>query len=129
MSVLLALRHTYKDEKGIEHDTIVSPVELEKGSNDFFISKAGNDLPANADANGAYNIARKGLWLLKKLDEVDDEKNAIKKFNELKYAKEVTKKNKGKDEESVEGKKPKKVSQWIPNKEWLKFAQERNNKK
>jgi CRISPR-associated protein Cpf1 len=46
----------------------MSPVKNKRG---FFYDsrKAGNILPQNADANGAYNIARKGLMLLNRIKE------------------------------------------------------------
>lgn len=116
LTALLSLRHTYKDDEGIEHDSIVSSVELIQGSNEFYVSdEAGNDLPQDADANGAYNIAQKGLWLLNQLDSESDKEEAIEKFNKLKKAKEV--------KDTDDTKKKKKVSQWCPNKEWLAFAQ------
>jgi hypothetical protein len=143
--VLLSLRHTWKDNDDVEHDVIISSVEKVKDSNEFYNSenetkKEKSDLPVDADANGAYNIARKGLWLLKKLDETDDKEKAIKAFNSLKQLKieyEGEKKQKTKnttktdeftsnstaDEETKGEKKKKKVSQWCPNIEWLNFAQ------
>lgn len=49
-------------------DYIISPVADAQGR--FFDSReAGDDLPKDADANGAYNIARKGLWLVRKIKE------------------------------------------------------------
>lgn len=116
LSALLSLRHTYKDNDGIDHDSIVSSVELKVGSNEFYVSdKAGSDLPKDADANGAYNIAQKGLWLLNQLDSEPDKIKAIEKFNKLKIAKEV--------KTGDDTKKKKKVSQWCPNKEWLAYIQ------
>jgi CRISPR-associated protein Cpf1 len=113
LSVLLALRHTWKESDGTESDIIVSSVEETIGSNKFFVSKDGNKLPANADANGAYNIARKGLWLLQQLDTISDEEKAVKHFNNLKKTKKI----------KVDDKKQKKVSQWCNNKEWLNYVQ------
>lgn len=51
---------------GTEIDYLVSPVADE---NDVFYDSrtCGVDLPENADANGAYNIARKGLWLARQI--------------------------------------------------------------
>ncbi len=130
LSALLSLRHTWKDENNMEHDTIVSSVELKKGSNTFFSSeveiqkgktehgKWKSVLPVDADANGAYNIARKGLWLLKQLDKTEEKEKAVAEFNGLKEPKEITF-EKG-------DKKKKKVSQWCPNKEWLQFVQKTN---
>ena len=49
-------------------DYIISPVADAQGR--FFDSrKVGDDLPKDADANGAYNIARKGLWFVRKIKE------------------------------------------------------------
>ena len=55
-----ALRHTTKDE-----DKIISPVMNSKG--EFFVSRNDmekNPMPQDADANGAFHIALKGLYLL-----------------------------------------------------------------
>ena len=49
-----------------EIDYLISPVADESGH--FFDSRvAGDKLPQNADANGAYNIARKGLWVVEQI--------------------------------------------------------------
>lgn len=49
-----------------DEDYIISPVMNSKG--EFYDSrKASDDLPKDADANGAYNIARKGLMLLQQM--------------------------------------------------------------
>lgn len=55
-------------EKGTkENDFIQSPVEP------FFDSRyAKEDQPENGDANGAYNIARKGLCILQNINKADD---------------------------------------------------------
>lgn len=51
---------------GTEVDYLISPVANKKG--DFYDSRlCKEDLPANADANGAFNIARKGLWALERI--------------------------------------------------------------
>lgn len=64
-----------------EEDYIISPVKAPDGT--FFDSreKSRNEkvLPKDADANGAYHIALKGLYLLKRFD-VADEKS-LKKFD------------------------------------------------
>ena len=58
----------------------------------FFDSRtASSKLPQDADANGAYNIARKGLWLIEKLKNTKDAdlpkaKLAIKNAEWLAYA-------------------------------------------
>lgn len=66
LSVILALRYTYK-ENNKEVDYILSPV-LRDGR--FFDSRqASQGQPCDADANGAYNIARKGLYLIRNISE------------------------------------------------------------
>jgi CRISPR-associated protein Cpf1 len=56
-----------------EIDYMISPVADESGN--FFDSRTcRKGLPDNADANGAYNIARKGLWILQKINEATDMK-------------------------------------------------------
>lgn len=52
-------------------DYLISPVSDENGN--FYDSRScGSSLPADADANGAYNIARKGLWILEQIKEASD---------------------------------------------------------
>ena len=53
-------------------DYILSPVKNAKGK--FFDSREGKEfgLPENADANGAYNIARKGLMLVDRIKASDE---------------------------------------------------------
>lgn len=59
---------------GTETDYLVSPVADEQG--DFYDSRTcSRGLPSNADANGAYNIARKGLMMVRQLRQSDDLKN------------------------------------------------------
>lgn len=62
-----------------EIDYMLSPVKNEKG--EFFDTRkyeVGNEqvnyLPMDADANGAYNIARKGLMLMDKIRKSEDDK-------------------------------------------------------
>lgn len=56
---------------GTETDYLVSPVADENGV--FYDSRScGDTLPKNADANGAYNIARKGLMLIEQIKETKD---------------------------------------------------------
>ena len=56
---------------GTETDYLVSPVADENGI--FYDSRScGDELPENADANGAYNIARKGLMMIEQIKEVKD---------------------------------------------------------
>ena len=63
MKLLLQMRNS---ETGTEVDYMLSPVADANGI--FYDSrKEINTLPKDADANGAYNIARKGLWAIRKI--------------------------------------------------------------
>lgn len=63
MRLLLQMRNSIADT---DIDYLISPVHNEEGI--FYDSrKCGGDLPQDADANGAFNIARKGLWVLRKI--------------------------------------------------------------
>jgi CRISPR-associated protein Cpf1 len=56
---------------GTEIDYLISPVMNDNG--EFYDSrKCGKNLPMNADANGAYNIARKGLWIIEQIQQTED---------------------------------------------------------
>ncbi len=56
---------------GKETDYLISPVMNVKG--EFYDSRTcGENLPKNADANGAYNIARKGLWVVEQIKQAED---------------------------------------------------------
>lgn len=56
---------------GTETDYLVSPVVDENGI--FYDSRScGDELPENADANGAYNIARKGLMMIEQIKDAKD---------------------------------------------------------
>lgn len=56
---------------GTQTDYLVSPVLSDNGV--FFDSRTCSEsLPANADANGAYNIARKGLMMVRQIQQTDD---------------------------------------------------------
>ena len=51
---------------GTEIDYLLSPVADDNGN--FYDSRNEiSTLPKDADANGAYNIARKGLWVIRKI--------------------------------------------------------------
>lgn len=75
-------------------DRIISPVL--NADNTFFETDLGReDLPKDADANGAYNIAKKGLMLVKKLkqtdaDELRQVKLAVSNKEWLSFAQEYT---------------------------------------
>lgn len=65
MKLLLQMRNSRTNS---EVDYLLSPVADERGH--FFDSRDNiATLPDNADANGAYNIARKGLWVIRKIQE------------------------------------------------------------
>lgn len=51
---------------GTDTDYLISPV-CDKDGNFYDSRECGNLLPENADANGAYNIARKGLMILQQI--------------------------------------------------------------
>ena len=63
LKLTLQLRNS---KTGTEIDYMLSPVADKDGI--FFNSETcGDNLPKNADANGAYNIARKGLYFVKQI--------------------------------------------------------------
>ena len=62
---------------GTAVDYLISPVTNATG--EFYDSrKCSKNLPENADANGAYNIARKGLWIIEQIKQMDDEADLSK---------------------------------------------------
>jgi len=69
MSLLQCMKLTLQmrnSKSGTDIDYLISPVADTEGN--FFDSRYTDaSLPANADANGAYNIARKGLWLARQI--------------------------------------------------------------
>ena len=68
MKLLLQLRNS---KAGTDEDYILSPVADENGI--FYDSRScGDELPENADANGAYNIARKGLMMIEQIKDAKD---------------------------------------------------------
>ncbi|MCR5150840.1 MAG: type V CRISPR-associated protein Cas12a/Cpf1 [Clostridiales bacterium] len=66
LALTLQMRNSVTGSTNPEDDYLISPVRDKNGV--FYDSRnfIGNDavLPADADANGAYNIARKGLWAI-----------------------------------------------------------------
>lgn len=63
MKLLLQMRNS---KTGTEIDYLLSPVADANGH--FYDSREEkSSLPKDADANGAYNIARKGLWAIRKV--------------------------------------------------------------
>ena len=74
-----------------DEDYLISPVMNNNG--EFYDSRNyyGEDapLPVDADANGAYNIARKALWAVEQIKaakDVNDVKLSISKAEWLKFA-------------------------------------------
>lgn len=91
MELTLQMRNSITGDT--ETDYLISPVKNSEGK--FYCSddyKYDNScLPSNADANGAYNIARKGLWAIKKIVDASEEEYektsiSIKNDEWLKYA-------------------------------------------
>lgn len=74
MKLLLQMRNS-KTNSNVDY--LLSPVADEKGQ--FFDSRQGiATLPDNADANGAYNIARKGMWMIRRIQETaESEKTSL----------------------------------------------------
>lgn len=77
---LMKLTEQLRNTDG-DRDFIISPVKNKEGkffySEDQDIQKIGNK-PCNADANGAFNIARKGLLVVKNLKNGQKENKAVK---------------------------------------------------
>jgi len=71
LSITLCLRHSNGQSGASEKDYILSPVK--NGDGLFFNSnETDNSLPKDADANGAYHIALKGLWALQQINHSED---------------------------------------------------------
>lgn len=70
-SYMLQMRNSIT---GTDIDYLLSPVKNKNGK--FFDSRtAGSNFPQNADANGAYNIARKALWVVEQIKKSNDIKD------------------------------------------------------
>ena len=68
MKLLLQMRNSVTNS---EIDYLLSPVADENGN--FYDSRTCDSaLPKDADANGAYNIARKGLWVIEQIKNTTD---------------------------------------------------------
>lgn len=68
--IMLQMRNSISGRTDVDY--LISPVKDGKGS--FYDSRNCSDkLPQDADANGAYNIARKVLWAIGKFKEVPAE--------------------------------------------------------
>ncbi len=70
--LMLQMRNSKTGSTDSKDDYIISPVKNAKGI--FYDSRKDDDkLPIDADANGAYNIARKGLMLLNRIKETTED--------------------------------------------------------
>ena len=68
-----------------DEDYLISPVMNKRG--EFYDSRScGDTLPKNADANGAYHIALKGLYLIKNVFDVDGKDLKISHEDWFKFA-------------------------------------------
>jgi CRISPR-associated protein Cpf1 len=74
LSLLKLTLQMRNSKTGTNVDYLQSPVADANGV--FYNSEnCDESLPKNADANGAYNIARKGLWAVERIKESEDLKN------------------------------------------------------
>ena len=72
-NLTLQMRNSMPNDVNVDY--LISPVKNASGG--FYDSrKADISLPHDADANGAYNIARKGLWALRQIQNADDPNKA-----------------------------------------------------
>ena len=75
LSLTLQMRNSITGSTLPEDDYLISPVANEKG--EFYDSRnykgTNAALPCDADANGAYNIARKALWAINVLKDTPDD--------------------------------------------------------
>lgn len=75
LSLTLQMRNSITGSTLPEDDYLISPVADK--NNEFYDSRnfkgANSPMPCDADANGAYNIARKALWAINVLKNTDDE--------------------------------------------------------
>lgn len=87
LKLILQMRNS---KTGTDIDYLISPVANADGK--FYDSRScGSLLPDNADANGAYNIARKVLWTINQIRSSKDlkkEKLAITNKDWLRFAQE-----------------------------------------
>jgi CRISPR-associated protein Cpf1 len=79
----LTLQMRNSEIGNIDKDYLISPVKNEDGkfyNSDDYKNIENAELPRDADANGAYNIARKALWVIEQFKncENDDELGKVK---------------------------------------------------
>ena len=82
LRLVLSMRYSSEADK---RDFILSPVKMPNGRT-FCSEMAPDSLPKDADANGAYNIARKGILVLERIKESAKNPTIIKNEDWLKYA-------------------------------------------
>lgn len=88
LSLTLQMRNSVSGNGDIDY--LISPVKNSSG--EFYDSRnydLTSSLPCDADSNGAYNIARKGLWAVNQIKQAEDETKAkisIKNSEWLQYA-------------------------------------------
>ena len=70
LRLMLQMRNSRSDSTAPEHDYLISPVADEDGCH-YDSRNPADGLPTDADANGAYHIALKGLWNIAKITEHD----------------------------------------------------------
>lgn len=80
-----------------DEDYIISPVADSKNvffdSRDYEKQGSKASLPIDADANGAYNIARKGLWAMEQIKNAKDTKDLNLAISNVQWLQYVQKKN------------------------------------
>ena len=70
LSLTLQVRNSIPNDVNVDY--LISPVKDESGH--FYDSREQKQgLPQNADANGAFNIARKALWIINQLKSTADD--------------------------------------------------------
>lgn len=79
----LTLQMRNSETGKVDRDYLISPVKNSEGvfyNSDDYKGIENASLPKDADANGAYNIARKGLWIIEQIKacENDAELNKIR---------------------------------------------------
>jgi CRISPR-associated protein Cpf1 len=87
LKLTLQMRNSWSNT---DEDYLISPVMDEQG--EFYDSRRSDGtLPKDADANGAYNIARKGLWVIRQIKQSSSMKElklAISNKEWLRFAQE-----------------------------------------
>lgn len=71
IKLMLQMRNSVPNSTDPEDDYLISPVRNESGL--FFDTRnVGEELPTDADANGAYHIAKKAQWAAQRIIEADE---------------------------------------------------------